>query len=86
MEYLEKENKKYTKITHFVCTELCRIARPEDRQEGTALVTRIEATGAIVITTLEHRDTSTDEGKLMDDIKFSIASYERKKIMKRAKN
>jgi len=86
IEYLEKQNKKFTRITHFVCTELWRIARPEDREEGTALVARIEATGAKVITTLEHRDTSTDEGKLMDDIKFCIASYERKKIMKRAKN
>ncbi len=33
IEYLEKQNKKYTKITHFVCTEMGRIARPEDREE-----------------------------------------------------
>ncbi|HBB04184.1 TPA: hypothetical protein DCZ39_04815 [Patescibacteria group bacterium] len=86
IEYLEKQNKKYTKITHFVCTEICRIARPEDREEGTALIARIEATGAKIVTTLEHRDTSTDEGKLMDEIKLSIGTYERKKIMKRARN
>jgi site-specific DNA recombinase len=84
--FLEKENKKYTKITHFVCTEFSRIARPDEVIQGTQIVSRIEATWVKIITTLEHRDTSTDEGRLMDDIKFSIARYERKKTMKRAKN
>jgi hypothetical protein len=28
--FLEKENKKYTKITHFICTEFSRIARPDE--------------------------------------------------------
>jgi DNA invertase Pin-like site-specific DNA recombinase len=50
------------------------------------LVARIEATGVKIVTTLEYRDTSTDEGKLMDDIKFSLARYERKKILKRCRN
>jgi DNA invertase Pin-like site-specific DNA recombinase len=86
IKFLEKENKQYTKITHFLCSEVSRIARPEEVSEGAALLSRIESTGVKIITTLEHRDTSTDEGKLMDDIKLSIARYERKKIMKRAKN
>jgi hypothetical protein len=28
--FLEKENDKYTKISHFLCTEFTRIARPEE--------------------------------------------------------
>lgn len=86
IKFLEKENKKYTKITHFITTEISRIARPDDPIKWVEIISRIEATGAKLETTLEHRDTSTDEGKLMDDIKFSIARYERVKIMKRAKN
>ena len=86
ISFLEKENKQQTKITHFLCTEFTRIARPEESYEWIQLVARIEATWAKVTTALEHRDTSTDEGKLMDDIKFSLARYERKKILKRCKN
>lgn len=84
--FLEKENKQYIKCTQFLCTEFTRIARPEESYEWLQLVARIEATWAKVVTVLEHRDTSTDEGKLMDDIKFSLARYERKKILKRCKN
>lgn len=86
IDFLEKENNKYIKISHFLCTEFTRIARPEESYEWLQLVARIEATGVKIVTTLEYRDTSTDEGKLMDDIKFSLARYERKKILKRCKN
>ena len=86
IRFLEKENGKYTKISHFLCSEFSRIARPDESRDWIELVARIEATWAKIVTTLEYRDTSTDEGKLMDDIKFSLARYERKKILKRCKN
>lgn len=86
IKFLENENKKYTKITHFCCTEISRIARPDEVLQWTALIARIESTWAKIVTTLEHRDTSSDEWKLMVDINFSFARYERKKTMKRAKN
>jgi len=43
IRYLEKENKKFTKIHYFVVTDADRIARPDDIAEAFTLEQSIEA-------------------------------------------
>lgn len=42
--YLDEQNKKYTKITHFVVSEASRISRPDDIVEAFTMEASIKAT------------------------------------------
>jgi DNA invertase Pin-like site-specific DNA recombinase len=43
LKHLEQQNKKYTKITHFVVSEASRISRPDDIAEAFTLEERIKS-------------------------------------------
>jgi DNA invertase Pin-like site-specific DNA recombinase len=81
---LEKENKTFVKVRYFVCTEESRISRADNLMDTLMLDTKIRETGVDIIYTFGNVDTSTDEGKLLNQFKFIIASEERKRIKKRA--
>ncbi|WP_461376729.1 recombinase family protein [Cloacibacterium normanense] len=61
IRFLEKENKKYTKIHYFVVTDADRIARPDDIAEAFTLEKSIEGLGVKIITVNNKRDMETDE-------------------------
>ena len=61
IRFLEKENKKYTKIHYFVVTDANRIARPDDIAEAFTLEKSIEGLGVKIITVNNKRDMETDE-------------------------
>lgn len=61
IKYLEKENKKYTKIHYFVVTDADRIARPDDIAEAFTLEQNIEGVGVKIITVNNKRDIESDE-------------------------
>ena len=61
IRFLEKENKKYTKIQYFVVTDADRIARPDDIAEAFTLEKSIEGLGVKIITDNNKRDMETDE-------------------------
>lgn len=85
--YLDEQNKKYTKITHFVVSEASRISRPDDIVEAFTMEASIKATWVKIITLdMPWIDESTDEWHLFKTIQYAIAGYERKKIKKRASN
>ncbi len=84
--FLEKENKKYTKIHYFVVTDTDRIARPDDIVEAFALEQNIESLGVKIITVNNKRDTETDEGKFLHTIQYAVAGLERRKILRRTMN
>lgn len=86
IRYLEKENKKYTKIHYFVVTDTDRIARPDDIVEAFNLEQNIESLGVKIITVNNKRDTETDEGKFIHTIQYAIAGLERRKILRRTMN
>lgn len=84
--YLEKENKKFTKIHYFVVTDADRIARPDDIAEAFTLEQSIEGLWVKIITVNNKRDTETDEGKFLQTIQYAIAWLERRKILRRTMN
>lgn len=87
IKYLEEENKIYTKIHYFIVTDSDRIARPEWDITGALLLeNKIESTWVKIITVGNERDTETDEWKLMQNISYAVAWYERKKIRRRTMN
>ena len=87
MKYLEEQNKKYLKITHFVVSEASRISRPDDIAEAFMMEAAIKSTGVKIISLdMPGIDESTDEGHLFKTLQYAIAWYERKKIKKRAMN
>lgn len=86
VKFLEKENKKYTKIHYFVVTDADRIARPDDIVEAFALEQNIEGLGVKIITVNSKRDTETDEGKFLHTIQYAVAGLERRKILRRTMN
>lgn len=86
VRFLEKENKKYTKIHYFVVTDADRIARPDDIVEAFALEQDIEGLGVKIITVNNKRDTETDEGKFLHTIQYAVAGLERRKILRRTMN
>lgn len=86
IKYLEKENKKYTKIHYFVVTDADRIARPDDIAEAFTLEQRIEGLWVRIITVNNKRDTETDEWKFLHTIQYAIAGLERRKILRRTMN
>jgi len=49
LKYLDEQNKKFTKITHFVVSEASRISRPDDITEAFLLESSIKATGVKII-------------------------------------
>ena len=61
IRFLEKENKKYTKIHYFVITDADRIARPDDIAEAFTLEKSIEGLNVKIITVNNKRDMETDE-------------------------
>ena len=84
--FLEKENKKYTKIHYFIVTDADRIARPDDIAEAFTLEQRIETLGVKIVTVNNKRDTQSDEGKFLHTIQYAIAGLERRKILRRIMN
>ena len=84
--FLEKENKKYTKIHYFIVTDADRIARPDNIAEAFTLEQRIESLGVKIVTVNNKRDTETDEGKFLHTIQYAIAGLERRKILRRIMN
>lgn len=86
IKFLEKENKKYTKIHYFVVTDTDRIARPDDIAEAFTLEQSIESLGVKIVTVNNKRDTETDEGKFMHTIQYAVAGLERRKILRRIMN
>lgn len=87
LAYLEEQNKKYQKITHFIVSEASRISRPDDISEAFMMEASIKATWVkIVSLDMPWIDENTDEGHLFKTISYAIAGYERKKIRKRAHN
>lgn len=86
MKYLEKENKKFTKIHYFVVTDADRIARPDDIAEAFTLEQTIEGLGVKIVTVNNKRDMDTDEGKFLHTIQYAIAGLERRKILRRVMN
>lgn len=86
MKFLEKENKKFTKIHYFVVTDADRIARPDDIAEAFNLEQNIEGLGVKIVTVNNKRDMETDEGKFLHTIQYAIAGLERRKILRRIMN
>lgn len=86
IQFLEKENKKYTKIHYFIVTDADRIARPDDIVEAFTLEQSIESLGVKIVTVNNKRDTETDEGKFMHTIQYAVAGLERRKILRRTMN
>ena len=86
IRFLEKENKKYTKIHYFVVTDADRIARPDDIAEAFTLEQSIESVWVKIITVNNRRDVETDEGKFLHTIQYAIAGLERRKILRRTMN
>ena len=87
LAYLEEQNKKYQKITHFVVSEASRISRPDDIAEAFMMEEAIKSTGVKIISLdMPGIDESTDEGHLFKTLTYAIAWYERKKIKKRVYN
>ncbi len=84
--FLEKENKKFTKIHYFVVTDADRIARPDDIAEAFILEQSIEGLGVKIITVNNKRDVETDEGKFLHTIQYAVAGLERRKILRRTMN
>jgi len=74
INYLEEQNKKMLKITHFVVSEASRISRPDDIVEAFTLEARIKSTGVKIVTLdMPGIDESTDEGHLFKTIQYAIA-------------
>ena len=44
LSYLDEQNKKYSKVTHFVVSEASRISRPDDITEAFIMEASIKAT------------------------------------------
>ncbi len=86
IRFLEKENKKFTKIHYFVVTDADRIARPDDIAEAFILEQSIEGLGVKIITVNNKRDVETDEGKFLHTIQYAVAGLERRKILRRTMN
>ena len=86
IRFLEKENKKYTKIHYFVVTDADRIARPDDIAEAFTLEKSIEGLGVKIITVNNKRDMETDEWKFLLTIQYAVAGLERRKILRRTMN
>lgn len=86
IRFLEKENKKFTKIHYFVVTDADRIARPDDIAEAFILEQSIEWLGVKIITVNNKRDVETDEGKFLHTIQYAVAGLERRKILRRTMN
>lgn len=86
MKFLERENKKFTKIHYFIVTDADRIARPDDIAEAFSLEQSIEALGVKIVTINNKRDMETDEGKFLHTIQYAIAGLERRKILRRVMN
>ena len=86
IDFLEKENKKFTQIHYFVVTDADRIARPDDIAEAFTLEQSIEALGVKIVTVNNKRDMESDEGKFLHTIQYAIAGLERRKILRRIMN
>ncbi len=88
IEYLKTENAKNIKIRYFLCSEVSRISRSENIGETSELKTRIELTGAKIITTASGRNISSKDinDEFMTDISIAIAKSERLKIRERSLN
>ena len=86
IRFLEKENKKFTKIHYFVVTDADRIARPDDIAEAFILEQSIEGLSVKIITVNNKRDVETDEGKFLHTIQYAVAGLERRKILRRTMN
>lgn len=84
LAFLEEKNKKITQIHYFIVTDADRIARPEwDISEALLLDNKIESTGVKIITVNSKRNTESDEWRLVQNIQYAVAWYERKKIRRR---
>ena len=86
LNFLEKENKKWVKIKYFITTEASRISRSENLIDTLEVDQKIKSTGAKIIYTMHPTDTTTDEGKFIQNFQYLVASYERTKIKARTMN
>ncbi len=85
LTYLQEQNKKYIKITHFVVSEASRISRPNDIAEAFTIEAEIKSHWVEIIRLdAPSIDDSTDEWHLFKTIQYAVAWYERKKISRRA--
>lgn len=86
IEFLNKENTKYTKIKYFVCTETSRISRSEDLMATLGLEKSIKGTGVEIIYAFNPVMIENDETLFTNKMNHVISWYERMKISKRCKN
>lgn len=62
MAYINEQNKKYKRITHFIVSEASRISRPDNVAEAFMLEEEIKATGVKIIKVdSSGMDETTDE-------------------------
>lgn len=80
--YLGQMNKKFKRITHFVCRDLSRISRPDldDIWAAFELEARIKQYGVIIVDIVWGTKDETDLDKLVKGVRYSIAWYQRKEI------
>lgn len=88
LDYLKKENYKYPKVTHFICSEISRISRSEETDDTQVMKKKIEATGVSIILSFSWRNITTKNlnETFITDIDIVRAKHERLQIRERSLN